>query len=118
MSITWSWTLKSGDGDSVLVLRSGPELKAAVTGAMLALGTGADEAREAARSALEAAWQQQGQRTWNVTTKPWTWNLELPDGKALSIVSDDRPEDPEKYCDGRNEAGNRCSRHLNHLGEC
>ena len=110
--------MRSGDNDSGLTLYTGAELKAAVAGALLACGAGYGEALTAAKGALEEAWQQRDRRTWNCTTKPWAWSLELPGGGTLRIVSDDLPEDPKRYCHGRTEEDNRCPRHLNHLGEC
>lgn len=118
MSANWSWTMRSGDADLGFTLYTGAELKAAIAGALLACGTEPKEAMTIAKGALEAAWRQRDRRTWKCTTPPWGWSLELPGGNALRIVSNDLPEDLKRLCSGRTEEGNRCPRHLNHLGEC
>jgi len=114
----WSWTVRVKQGDPGYRVHSTEALMAAVAGALMAEGTDSRMADTFARSVRERANEQSQQRRMNHATPPLEYQQILGATKVLHITSDDLPEDPDRYCEGRTESGSRCPRHLNHLGEC
>lgn len=118
MSIHWSGTIRIKNDDPGYRVHSYSELRAAVTGAIMATGTDSRLASTFGSSVVEMAQDQNRRRRMDCSTPPWVWVLELPGNQVLTITSDDLPEDPNRYCDGRTDAGTRCPKHLHHLGSC
>lgn len=118
MTYHWSWTVRVKQGDPGYQVHSVDALMAAVAGALMAEGTDSRMADTFARSVRERAHEQRAQRRLNHATPPLEYQQILSATKVLHITSDDLPEDPSRWCEGRTESGGRCPRHLNHLGEC
>lgn len=118
MTHHWSWTVRVKQGDQGYRVHSTEALMAAVAGALMAEGVDSRMADTFARSVRERANEQSQQRRMNHFTQPLDYQQILSPTKTLRITSDDLPEDPDRYCEGRTESGSRCPRHLNHLGEC
>lgn len=118
MTHNWSWTVRVKQGDPGYLVHSIEALMAVVAGALMAEGTDSRMADTFARSVRERALEQCERRRMNHSTPPLEYQQVLSATKALYITSDDLPEDPDRYCEGRTESGSQCPKHLNHLGEC
>lgn len=118
MTHNWTWTLRVKQDDPGYRVHSAEALMAAVAGALMAEGIDSRRADTFARSVRERAHEHCERRRMNHFTPPLEYQQILSPTKVLHIVSDDLPEDPDRYCEGRTESGSRCPQHLNHLGEC
>lgn len=118
MSFLWSWTAKTDERDPGFHMETPGELIAMITGALMADGMHSSRADLFARKAWASARDQADLRVKNWSTPPWDWSFQLSGGRSLSVVSNDLPEDPQRYCDGVTTFATKCPRHLNHLGNC
>lgn len=114
----WTISLGSEDETDGIFVSSYEGIQSAVAGILMGSGLNWVMAKTFGSTAVSMARGQQDSRRRNHQIPPLEYRHALPDGRVLTVRSDDLPEDLTRYCDELTDAGSRCPKHLNHLGEC